>query len=101
MRQLRLFHSAVSVLKVIWVILIMLGVLVIALLLFFDMEHRWSQAIITGSLTSMIMAILMLIILLDNPFGKDLHIDKEISSAGLQQIIQMSYHKAIMSFTWN
>ncbi len=85
-RRMRLFHSGVSVPGVIWVILIALGVLVISLPLFFGMEHRWSQAVITGGLTGMITAILLLIILLDNPFGKDLHIDKNAFIEGIKAI---------------
>jgi hypothetical protein len=85
-RRMRLFHSGVTVPGVIWVILIALGFLVITLPLFFGMENRFSQAIITAGLTGMITAILVLIVLLDNPFGKSLHIDKSAFIQGLAQI---------------
>ncbi len=85
-RRIRIFHSAVSVPKVIWVILIGGGILVISLPLFFGMEHQWSQAFITGGLTLLITAILLLIYLLDNPFGKDLHVKKEIFIESLHRI---------------
>ncbi len=89
-RRMRLFHADVSVPGAVWVILIAMGLLIITLPLFFGMEHRWSQAIITAGLTGMITAILLLIALLDNPFGKDLHIDKKAFVQGRDQIITMN-----------
>ncbi len=89
-RRMRLFHSSVSVPAVIWVILVIMGILVITLPLFFGMEHQWSQAVITAGLTGMISAILLLIILLDNPFGKSLHVDKKIFVEGIRRIQQIN-----------
>lgn len=97
-RRMRLFHSSVSVPVVIWVILVAMGVLVITLPLFFGMEHQWSQAVITGGLTAMISAILLLIILLDNPFGKSLHVDKKIFMEGLRRVQQVSTQEASPKF---
>jgi Protein of unknown function (DUF4239) len=88
-RRIRLFHSALSVPKVIWVILIGMGLMMVTLPLFFGMEHRWSQALITGSLAAMITSLLLLIILLDNPFGRNLQVDKKAFTEGLNQVNSM------------
>lgn len=91
-RRIRLFHSALSVPSVIWVILIGMGMMVIALPLFFGMEHRWPQALLTGCLTAMITSLLLLIILLDNPFGENLQVDNAAFVQGLDQVNSMILH---------
>lgn len=92
-RRIRLFHAGLSVPNAIWFILIAMGLTVISLSFFFGMEHIWSQAIITGGLTAMITAILLLIVLLDNPFGKSLQVDRSIFSQSLQRVENLHFDR--------
>jgi Protein of unknown function (DUF4239) len=85
-RRLRLFEARMVIPKVMWLIMIVMGVFVVGISYFFGMRYTMSQVVLITTLVAMITSLLLLIKLLDNPFAGDLRIYPIAFQKGMQQI---------------
>lgn len=85
-RRVRLYASQQDVPSLLWVFLVAGGVITVTFTYFFGVKSVRAQSLMTISLVSLIAFILFLIIILDNPFRRDLRISPEPLRRALERI---------------
>ncbi len=91
-RRLRLFEARMVIPKIMWLILIVMGISVVGISYFFGMRYKVSQVVLITTLVAMITSLLLLIKLLDNPFAGDLRIHPVAFQKGMRQISVLSHN---------